>query len=246
MSRTTGIPLEIGYSPKGGVVCGSVAQRVDSDVLAQVGCVSGLNADPVHGPVGDVAARDLSRKKPIARSRNSPVVTEEVEQSGREHHVAIFASLALADMDHHALAVDVLDTQSHDFRKPEAGSIGGHENDTVLDADDGSKEPSHLVEAEDGGQLLWLLGATDAYHNPFAVESDFVEELQGGNGLVVVAPGDVPFLDEEEQIGTDLLSAQRLGGSTEVECERGHSRDVDRDRPGGEVAEFHVLDHSLA
>ena len=44
-----------------------------------------------------------------------------------------------------------------------------------------------------------------------AAQGDAVEELQGAAGLVIVAPGDVPLLDEVEQVGADLLGAEALG-----------------------------------
>ena len=96
------------------------------------------------------------------------------------------------------------------------------------------------------GRRLGLLGAADAYHDPFAVEGDLVEESQGGDGLVVDAPGDVLLLDEVEQVGTDLVAAEALGGAAEMACEGGDPHGVDFDRPGCEILELHVLDHSAA
>lgn len=49
----------------------------------------------------------LTRKEPTARSLLLPILSQYLEQSGREHHVAILLSLALPDADHHALRVDV-------------------------------------------------------------------------------------------------------------------------------------------
>jgi hypothetical protein len=71
---------------------------------------------------------------------------------------------------------------------PQAGAVGGHENGTVLDADDGREEPGYLIEAENDGETFGLLGAADAYHDPCAVEGDLVEESQGSDGLIEDAP----------------------------------------------------------
>jgi len=116
----------------------------------------------------------------------------------------------------------------------------------MLDTEDGREEPSCLVEAENSWQLFRLLGASDAYHHSFAVEGGFVEELQGGDGLVVDAPGDLFLLDKVEQVGTDFFSTEGSRRSAEIASETSGSHDVGFDRPGGEVTEFHVLDHSLA
>src|SRR5512135_827027 len=84
-----------------------------------------------------------------------------------------------------------------------------------------------------------LLGAGDAVQGFVPTEGDPVEEPEGGDGLVVIAPGDVLLLDEMDEVGADL-------GRAEVACEGGDPLDVDLDGPGGEVAELQVLDHALA
>ena len=71
---------------------------------------------------------------------------------------------------------------------PQAGAVGGHENGTVLDADDGREESGHLIEAENDGETLGCLGQRMRTMTPFAVEGDLVEESQGSDGLVEDAP----------------------------------------------------------
>jgi hypothetical protein len=61
----------------------------------------------------------------------APVDTQRIEQSWAQHDVAILASLAAADMDDHALAVDVADLQVSDFSAPSAGGIQRHQQDAV-------------------------------------------------------------------------------------------------------------------
>ena len=144
------------------------------------------------------------------------------------------------------MAVDVVDAERGDLRDPKAGGVGGHEDGAILEGPDGGEDPGHLVGGEDDGELLGLLGAADALHDVPAFERDLVEESQRGDGLVEVAPGDAPLLDEVEEVGSDLVGPQGLGGSGEVFGEGGDAADVDLDRPGGEVAELHVVDHSSA
>src|SRR5512135_1525667 len=91
-----------------------------------------------------------------------------------------------------------------------------------------------------------LLGAGDAVQGFVPTEGDPVEEPEGGDGLVVIAPGDVLLLDERDEVGTDLGRAEVFGRLAEVACEGGDPLDIDLDGPGGEVAELQVLDHALA
>ena len=224
----------------------AMAQGVNGDVLVQTSGVSCLHTDPVHRPDGDRLPRNLSGKEPVSRPGDLPVFAEQGQQSWREHHIAILAPLALTNAKNHSLAVDVLDAQGNDLRDPQACGIGGHEDGAVLDTDDGRKEPGHFLETEHDGEPFGLFGANNAYEDPLPTEDDFVEEPQGGDGLIVDTPGDLLLLDEVEQVGADLLPPQNLRAPPEVAGEMGNPRDVDFNRTGGEVAEFHLLDHATA
>jgi hypothetical protein len=53
------------------------------------------------------------------------------------------------------------------------------------------------------------------------------------------------LLDEENEVSSDFLRTQMLGRPAEVLGERGDPVDIGLDGVGREIAEFHVLDHSL-
>ena len=120
----------------------------------------------VHRPAVMGRPGTVAGEEPVGRPGGLPVLAEQGQQPRREHHVAVLAALALADAEDHALAVDVVDAQGDDLGDPQAGGVGGHEDGAVLEADDGREEAGHLVEAEDDGELLGLLGAGDAFEDP--------------------------------------------------------------------------------
>jgi hypothetical protein len=96
------------------------------DVLAQARGGEGALADQLDGaesdrPVGPASGEEVGRG-PFGR----PVGPEHVQQARGEHDVAVLASLALADADDHAGAVDVLEAEVGDLGEPQAGGIGGH------------------------------------------------------------------------------------------------------------------------
>ena len=78
----------------------------------------------------------LPGEEPLGRAGRLPVLAEDREQPGREHHVAVLAPLGLADADDHPLAVDVVDAQGHDLGDAQPGGVGGHEDGAVLEAGD--------------------------------------------------------------------------------------------------------------
>ena len=92
----------------------AVSQGMHMDVLAQSRSLQGTPADHLDGaradrPVG-LAPREEVRLGPVLR----PVRAGDGQESRREHHVAVLVSLALADVEDHAGAVDVLDAEPGD------------------------------------------------------------------------------------------------------------------------------------
>ena len=61
----------------------------------------------------------------------APVLAQCFEQFGAEHDVAIFASLAALDVDHHALAIDVADFQVSQFGAAHSGGVEGHQQSAM-------------------------------------------------------------------------------------------------------------------
>ena len=175
-----------------------------------------------------------------------PVLAEDRQQPRREHHVAVLVPLALADVDDHAGAVDVLDAEPGDLGEPQPAGVGGHEHGAVLGVLQRVEEPGHLVLAEDDGELLGRLGAGDLLDDPLPAQGDAVEELEGEAGLLVDVPGDLPLLDQVEQVGADVLGPEVFGRGVEVLGEIGDPLDVASDRLGGQVVEDQVLGHAAA
>ena len=108
-----------------------------------------------------------------------PVVTEQDQQPGREHDVAILGSLGLTDADDHALAIDVVDAQAQDLGDPQAGGVGGHEDGPMPDAGDGLEEASDFVEAQNDRQLGLASRTGETVEAPVPTQCDPVEEFQG-------------------------------------------------------------------
>jgi hypothetical protein len=57
------------------------------------------------------------------------------------------------------------------------------------------EQASHLVGAEDDGELLGRLGAGDLFDDPLPVQGDAVEELEGQAGLLLDVVGGLSLLD---------------------------------------------------
>jgi hypothetical protein len=109
----------------------AVPQRVHADPLGQsyrpgrrtAGCLKHLHIDRLVAPSG---------KQPIPRARQPPIGTPDTKQLRRPHHGAILGALAVTDLNHHALAVDVGDLQSHRLRTTQSCGTGVRQRRTRL------------------------------------------------------------------------------------------------------------------
>ena len=114
----------------------------------------------------------------------------------------------------------------------------------MLERGDGGEEAAELVGGEDDRKSTRPFGAGDVLEDPVAPQGDVLEEAEGLEVLVVVAPGGPPLLDQVEQEGADVLGPEEFGRLAEVACEACDAVEVDIDGAGREVAELHVLGHA--
>src|SRR6516225_1255476 len=79
-----------------------------------------------------------ARKQPAARQQHAqapplpPPGAQYFEQLRRQHGVAVLATLALLDSQHHALGIDVADLERYNLGDAQPSAIGGGERRRVL------------------------------------------------------------------------------------------------------------------
>src|SRR6266480_5495329 len=94
-------------------------------------------------PGGDRPASSLSAgKQPTFLQRFSRVVTrgtrlpplpQQIEQVGREHHIAVLAALRLLDANDVLCAVDMLDLEPYDLARAQSAAITETEQNARLE-----------------------------------------------------------------------------------------------------------------
>src|SRR6266581_4744152 len=133
----------------------------------------------IHGLIAGVPA--ITGKQPDTGfcAQASPVCAEFVEQNGTEHHVAVLATLAALNVDHHPPAIDVADLEARQFSIPHAGGVEGHEESAMERSARRIDELRHLFLAENRGQAVRLLRIGSVSDAPGSLECLNVEKAQG-------------------------------------------------------------------
>ena len=102
----------------------------------------------------------VAGKQPLCRlaPEPAPVDAQRIEQLRAEHDIAVLASLASLDMNHHALAVDIADLQMRRFCATCPGGIERHQQDAVEGTFGGIDQTRHLLRAEHLGRRRTFFG----------------------------------------------------------------------------------------
>ena len=137
------------------------------------------------------AVPTITGKQPDRRflSQSPPVGAEFIKQNGTEHHVAILATLAALDVDHHTPAIDVADLQASQLRVPDAGGVEGHEERAMERSASCIDELRHFFLAEDRRQSMSLFGVRSVGDTPRPLQRLDVEKTEAQRWFVT-EPGD--------------------------------------------------------
>ena len=88
-------------------------------------------------------------------------LAQDLQQFGRQHHVAILLAFALIDADDHALAVDIGGLQANGFGDAQARRVAGGQDRAMLGAAHTVEKLEDFLRAQNDGQFLRLLGRGD-------------------------------------------------------------------------------------
>ena len=134
-----------------------VTHRMRADGFADAGEPASPLARVFDRARGDRLTGDVAIEQPSPGPHHSPVATQSFQQLGREHHIAIFLTLALHDANDHAPAIDVGGLQTDGLGDAQAGSVARGQDRSVLGVSYAAEKLKYFLGAQDDGQLLWLL-----------------------------------------------------------------------------------------
>src|SRR3972149_7528924 len=105
---------------------------------------------------------------------------------------------------------EVGDLEVDQLAHPQAGGVGGGEQEAIADAGAGVEQAPDLLAAEDLGELLRLPGSRDDEVRAIVAEGDVVEEAEGMGSLVARAPGQLALPEHVGEGPLDLIGGELI------------------------------------
>ncbi len=188
----------------------------------------------------------LAGKQPLRGAHFPPVVAQHRQQSRRQGNITIFPVFALADVDHHAAAVDIGDPQVQRLGDAQAGRIDALEQGQLLPVLAGVKELRQFLKRQHHRQTFGFLRAGDSVQQRVPLQRDLEEEPQRTQVDGIGRPRDATLLNQVQQVPAHVLLAQPVRRLAAILGKRLDTGDIQLLRAGGEVSQLHVFDHPLA
>ncbi len=155
------------------------------------------------------------------------------------------AILGVADVQHHARAVDVRGGQREHLGDAKPRAVEEHEHGAVLERGRRVEQRADLLPAGDVGLAILRADSAHADHDLGALEGDVVEHTQGGDVNVDRARAAALLLEQVEQPRADVLLAE-LGGRAPIEGHEGaRVSHVGARRAGRAASQREVFDHAV-
>ena len=149
--------------------------------------------------------------------------------------------------DDHALAVDRGRREADGFGNSEAGRVTDRQHHAVLRIVHGGEETRDFILARHDRKLLRLTAGGDSLlDNPWPLQSDDVEEAEGGDRDNDRTGRQASFLYQMDQIRSNLSGTEKIRRFTKMAGKVNDLRDINTLRIRRQVANLHVFDHSTA
>jgi hypothetical protein len=175
----------------------------------------------------------------------APPQSQQLEELGREHGVAILAPFSLFHSDQHAGAVDIIDLEMRHLGDAQACAIGDPERGLVLDAWRRLEQPGSFLDAEHARQLALIAGEHQGPRQIPPLQRHVEQEAQCRDRAIDRGGADAVLM-LRKLVATDIIGRSRVGAPPQKD---GKAPDVTHIIVLGvdaQAAHQHVLLHALA
>ena len=179
------------------------------------------------------------------RLHPAPVLAQGLQQLRGQQDVAVTATLALANMNDHAFAVDIGDLEVAQFGPAQAGCIQHHQHGAVHQVLRGSNEPRHLFLTQYCGQPPLTLGKRNVIGKIRSSECLDEEKTQSGSTTFDRSWRELAVAKQMNLVLANMIWAEAIGRTVEVLREILHRVDIGTDGVLSVVATLELIQHQL-
>jgi len=141
-----------------------------------------------------------------------PLLSQELQRALGQRDVTIRIALAGADVQEHALGIDIANLEAQPFPQAQATGVNGAEANAMIQGGDGGQNAAHLGGGEHDGEFKLGIGASQfQFMRPGPVERFLPEQFDGADGLGAGLAGDLFDGLEMNAILADVLGRDQFG-----------------------------------
>src|SRR5580704_3434303 len=232
----------------------AVAQRVQRHALPDPGRIGGRMEQAAQLTGGHRLAAPQAGKQPaffkrrcriVPRWARLPPLPQQSEHLGRQHDIAVLASLRLLDANDLLRAVDMLDLEPDYLAGAQTAAIAETEQHAGLEARGDGEQAPRLILAHHQRDLLRLAQVIILGGKIQSPQRHAEQEPQPGHDAVAIADAHAD-LGEVQLEAADVLGRRRVGRPLHKRREPFATADMASLRARTKLARVHVLDHALA
>lgn len=196
-----------------------VAQGVDvglfGDATGREGKPEGsLQGGAAHWFGGSARAQatvPLGGKEQERMAVRFPLLAQEQERAPGQRDVAILIALAGADVQEHALGIDIADLEPESFTQAQSAGVNGDETDPMIQGRNRRQHPAHFGGGKYDREFKLGIGARQfQFVRPGTVEGFFPEQLDGADGLGAGLAGDPLVRLQMDAILPDIFGREQV------------------------------------
>ena len=202
--------------------------------------------DRFRGAPSALSSVAFSREKPARMPVSFPLFSEQLDRALGQGDITVGIAFARADVQQHALGIDVGDLEVQAFAQPQAAGVNGGQANPVIQSLDLSKDLARLLGGKDDRQFeLWVGADQLDFRRPGLAEGFFPEEFDGADGLSGSLASEFLLAFQMEEVLAQFFGADQVGCFAVKLAEFADARPVAQDGALGQGQQAQVVKEAV-
>ena len=202
--------------------------------------------DRFGGGGGALSAVTFGREEPLPMTMSLPLFSEQLEGALRQRDITVGIAFAGADVQEHALGIDVPDLEIQPFAQAQAARVDGAEANAMIEGFDLGQNLAHFLGGENDGQFELRIGPDQLdFGRPGLAEGFFPEKFDGANILSGSLARDFLLGFEMEEVEAQFLRSDQIRGLAIKLAEFADACPVAQDGAFGQREQTQIVEEAI-